>query len=130
MKYRYQILPEQQLVVEWLSGEVTLQDILEKTRILFSDPAFSSDFSGITDTRGAEAQLTKVELYAFSDMLKQSQQEGTAPWAIIATDPMLVALSQVYMRRQSVKDLITVVNTAQAAVDFIGKPTAMRYFRD
>jgi hypothetical protein len=129
MKYRYKIYPEHRMILESLSGEVTIQGILQKTRTLLEDPAYSKDFVGITDTRTGIARLTKVELYGFSDMLKQTKQEGTAPWAIIATDPILVALGQIYADRLATPSMI-VVSTVEAAAKFIDRPMALDYFKD
>ncbi len=38
MEYTYQIIPEHELVVEKITGDVTVQELAYKTQAVFSDP--------------------------------------------------------------------------------------------
>lgn len=127
MEYQFQILPEESLVIETITGEVTLEGMIAKTKALFADPRYEAGFAGIADLRGATLGMSKVELYGFATLINESDQFGEAPWAILADDPMVVALSQVLKLRIQDPSIIGVFSTVIEAARFVKKPKALEH---
>ena len=127
MEYQFNILSEESLVIETITGEITLEEMIAKTKTLFADSRYNANFAGIADLRKASLSMSKVELYGFATLINESDQFGQAPWAILADDPMVVALSQVLKLRIHDSSLIGVFSTVIEAARFVRKPKALDY---
>jgi len=130
MNYTYRILAEHKLIIEEVRGEVTVAELAKKADALFSDPNYQNDFTGLADYRGAVSRMTKVELYAFADLINQTNKFGEARWAILADDPIVVALSQLFKQRVKHAENIEVFTTAQAASLYLDNPAVLQYVSD
>lgn len=122
MKVDYKIYKEHKLIIEIISGETTIEGLADKTNKLFSDPDYDVDYVGVADYRKAVSQVTRAELYGFANFINQSDQFGKSKWAIIANDPMVVALSQVFQQRLLDQSKIGIFNSPIAAAKFIERP--------
>jgi len=130
MEYEYHIHPEHKLLIEIIRGDVTVEEMIRKTEKVFGDPAYEKSLHGVLDMRQARSKMTKVELYGFAELIDRSEQFGHAPWAVIASDPMIVALSQVFQKRIRKLHLLAVVGSVQAAARFLQKPELLDYLSD
>ena len=130
MNYTRKILKEQALIIEHISGEVTLQEMVIKTQEMFDLPDYDPTYNGVIDLRDAQAQMSKVELYGFANFLNQSEFFGHAKWAIIADDPLVVALAMIFQQRILDSNQIGIFNTVGAAANFIGKLEIHDYVED
>lgn len=128
MKFTFRIIKEHNLLIETVLGEITVDGLAEKTQAVFEHPDYSPSLCGLLDLRKASSGMTKVELYGFVAYLNQTEKFGHSKWAIIASDPIVVALSQIFQHRFS-DDLITVVGSPEAAADFLEKPVLLRYVK-
>lgn len=129
MKFSYQIIKEHKLVVEVISGKVTLEELADKANALFSEPDYDPTFTGIADYRLASAQISRAELYGFAKFINDHDQFGQAKWAVLADDPMIVAFSQIFQQRMIETDVIEVFSTPEAAAKYIGNPAALDYIK-
>lgn len=127
MKFKYQIYKEHGLIIEVVTGHVTLESLADKTKTLFADADYDSSYVGIADYRLASPQITRAEVYGFAKFINDSDQFGKSKWAIIADDPMVVALSQIFQQRLINTDVISVFATIEAAAMHVGKPVALNY---
>ncbi len=130
MDYLYRILPEHKLIVETVTGAITVEELAKKTDQLFADPLYDPTYVGIADYRGSVSRMTKVELYAFASLMNDSNMFGQAKWAIIADDPIVVALSHLFQQRVENAENVGIFSTAEAAAQFVGVPEAMNYVGD
>jgi hypothetical protein len=130
MEYTYQIIPEHQLVIEKITGEVTVEGLAQKTQTVFSDPQYVPTYNGIMDLRKATSAMTKVELYGFASLISQTEMFGQSKWAIVADDPIVVALSTIFQQRIPDQTTIGIFCTIEAAADFINKPEVLNYLSD
>ena len=130
MEYTYQIIPEHQLVVEKLRGEVTVEGLALKTQTVFSDPLYQPIYNGVMDLRKAVSHMTKVELYGFASLISETEMFGQSKWAIIANDPIVVALSQIFQHRLPDQTTIAIFCTVEAAAKFINQPALLNYLQD
>lgn len=130
MELKLQIIPQSGLVIEHISGEVTLEALMEKTKKLFSDPRYDKRYCGVADMRQAVTRMSKVELLGFANLINESDQFGHAPWAILGSDPMVVGLSQVFKLRLKDTETIGVFSTVAEAAKFVNKPELHDYLQD
>lgn len=130
MQYTYQIVPEHQLVVEKLTGEITVEELALKTQTVFSDPLYQPTYNGVMDLRKAVSRMSKVELYDFASLIGETEMFGQAKWAIIADDPIVVALTQIFQHRIPDQNTLDVFCTVEAAAKFISKPALLNYLQD
>ncbi|MGJ8640195.1 MAG: hypothetical protein ACSHYA_12470 [Opitutaceae bacterium] len=130
MKFEYQIIKEHQLIIEIVSGHVTLEGLADKTSALFQDPDFNAQYVGIADYRNASPQITRTELYGFASFLNENELFGEAKWAVIADNPMVVALTQIFQQRMVDQNLIGIFNTSEGAAKFVDRPVALNYVHD
>jgi hypothetical protein len=127
MEYTYQIIPQHELVVERLTGEITVGELVLKTQTVFSDPLYDPTYNGAMDLRKAESRMSKVELYGFASLISESEMFGQSKWAIIADDPIVVALSHIFQQRIPDQTSIEIFCTVKAAADFISRPMLSEY---
>lgn len=120
MDYVYEIVPEEGLIIETVTGEITVEEMAQKTEKVFSDPKFEPTFNGLLDLRGATSKMTKVELYGFVDFLERTGKFGESRWAVLASDPIVVALTQVFQNRLRNPDAVGVFGSPGAAAGFLG----------
>jgi hypothetical protein len=130
MEYTYQIIPEHQLVVEKLTGEVTVEELAHKTQTVFSDPLYVPTYNGAMDLRQAISRMTKVELYGFASLISETEMFGQSKWAIVADDPIVVALSHIFQHRMPDQTTIGIFCTIKAAAEFINCPELLNYLQD
>ena len=130
MDYYYKILPEHKLIVETITGPITVEEMAKKTDQMFNDPLYDPSFAFIGDFRGAISRMTKVELYAYASLLNESKMFGESKWAVIADDPIVVALSHLFQQRIEKAENIGIFSTPEAAAQFIEVPEALDYFGD
>lgn len=69
--------------------------------------------------------MSKVELYGFATLVNESDQFGQTPWAILAADPMMVALSQIFKLRIQDPSIVGVFSTVVEAARFTKKPKVL-----
>ena len=130
MQYTYQIIPELQLVIEKLTGEVTVEALAEKTQTVFSDPLYVPTYNGVMDLRQAVSRMSKVELYGFASLISETEMFGQSQWAIVANDPVVVALSHIFQHRMPDQTIIGTFSTIEAAAEFIDRPEVLNYLKD
>lgn len=130
MSFEIKIIPESKLVIEQITGEVTLQLMVEKTLQLFADPHYHISYSGIVDLRKASTKISKVELLGFANLINDSEYFGHSPWAILADDPLLVALSQTFQQRLKDPNTIGIFVTVTEAAKFISNLELLEYLHD
>lgn len=130
MVFKLQIISKEKLVIETISGEITLEEMIKKTKQLFEDPKYDPSFVGVVDLRKGITRMSKVELYGFANLINESEQFGHAPWAVLADDPMVVALSQVLKLRLKDTETISVFSTVSEAAKFVGRPCLLEYIEE
>ena len=130
MEYTYQIIPEHELVVEKITGDVTVQELAYKTQAVFSDPLYKPTYNGVMDLRQAVSRMSKVELYGFASLISETEMFGQSKWAIVADDPIVVALSQIFQQRIPDQTTLGIFCTIQAASESIERPEVLNYFKD
>ena len=127
MHYSYQIYSEQRLLIVTIQGEFTVEKLMIESQRMIEDPEFDTSYEGIVDMREATANVSKVEMLGFADIMEQTGIFSIkTKWAFITTDPVVLTLSETYKNRLNQGDDTQVFSTAEAAVDFLDKPEALK----
>ena len=123
MHYTYRLLTELRLVIEQIEGEFTVEALALETTRMFADPSYDASYTTIVDFRKAEANMSKVELLGFADLMEQTGMFGRkARWIIIAVDPLIFNLSEIFKNRLNAGDNMRIFSTVQEAADFLENP--------
>jgi hypothetical protein len=130
MRLTYKILPEHRLHLETIEGEITVEELTADSEAMFADPLFDASYDSIVDMRNATANMSKVELLGFTNIMEQSGMFGKSKWALISNDPIIVALSETFKNRLNEDKTIHVFNTVQAAAVFIQNPEVLNHLQD
>jgi len=132
MRYHYRIIKEHELIVEVITGEITIEELIRRTEHLMADPDFNPGFSGISDLRSASPCMTKVEIHGFANWIKRPGLVGVgrSKWSILANEPIILKLSHLFRRCILKDDTVGVFGTPKAAAHFIEKPQALLYLPD
>ena len=125
MKYSIQYYPEQNLVVEQVEGEITLDGLRDKTKALLADPRYKRGSNGVSDLRKAHTSMSREELREYSKFMKDSNLLEGSTWAVISHDPMVIALTQVLQKKVSDSSHIEVFGSLESAARFLGKPEVL-----
>jgi len=69
-KYHYRILHEEKLIVEYYSGEIVLENLIEFKKMLLTDPEYNPHYNLLADLRDATFLLTEYEIKGYLDYAK------------------------------------------------------------
>lgn len=131
MQHTYKILPEHRLHIETMEGEFTLAGLATTAKAMFADPRFEPKYESIADFRKAYAKMTRVEILAFSGLMRETGMfDGESKWALVASDPLVLELSEVFKNRLNDDDNMRVFTTVKAAAEFIGNPEILNHLND
>ena len=131
MQHTYKILPEHRLHIEQMVGEFTLESIATTAEEMLADPLFDASYDSIADFRKAHAKMTRVEILGFSGLMRKTGMfDGQSKWAFVASDPLVLELSEIFKNQLNENENMQVFNTIQAAADFIQNPEILNHFSD
>ena len=131
MHHTYKIFPEHRLHIEQMEGEFSLGSLATATDKMLADPSFDASYDSVVDFRNAKAQMTRVEILAYSELIKTTGLfNGESKWAIVASDPLTLELSEIFKNRTHQNDNIRVLTTIQEAVEFIQNPEILKHLTD
>lgn len=86
MKSSYIILPEKELILEVLIGEVNIENIKTHRDILYSEKKFKPSYNIILDTTDAKINFGASELMTYMKYLAASNVFATRKTAILAKE--------------------------------------------
>lgn len=69
-KYHYRILHEEKLIVEYYSGDIVLENLIEFKKILLTDPEYNPQYNLLIDLRDATFLLTEYEIKKYLEYAK------------------------------------------------------------
>lgn len=130
MDYRIQFFPEHDLVVEHISGEITLNSLHQKSQDLLGDPRYKKGLCGLIDLRKANTRMSKADLLEFAEFMNNSEAFTGSKWAILGNDPMIIALSQVFQQQMNDSSTVGVFGSIESAAQYLNKPVLMELLDD
>jgi len=126
-KYSYKILQEKELIIEYVSGEITWKDVIESKKRLIQDENYNPNFDIIDDIRDLDIHFEdKSEIQEFIDFAnKQSDFLGTRKSAVLKKSPNQFVNSEIlFSLNKSLPISFRTFSTLSAAAKWIGIPIA------
>ncbi|NIJ45121.1 hypothetical protein FHR24_001560 [Wenyingzhuangia heitensis] len=95
--YKYSILDDLSLIIEYYQGDFTLESVKELTSKIINDPKFNSNCVFIIDLRLTYIKMSKEDLYNCGVWVsKNLKLTGLARLAILTSNPEQVVASMIY----------------------------------
>jgi hypothetical protein len=116
----YRIIPERNLLIDILEGDVDLQMLKHLFFVEVSDPDFVHVHRVVSDIRNAELKTSVNELGEFIKVLSTDNREKDFKWAIITDSPHSTALSILLRDSDSFRNIVEVFSGFTAASYFLG----------
>lgn len=118
---KYKILPQYSLIIEYFSGEITLNDVLEAKKSKNSMPDFDPSFNHFIDIRQAKVNVFLSEISEIVKFQEENQQYiKKRKSAFLADSPEHTSLTMLFML--SMKNLpidFEVFSTTKAALNWL-----------
>jgi len=126
MNVRYEILPEQRLILKRCKGEFTLLDLITSSRSIWSDPRYCKTFDGIIDLSKADCGFHIDDVRGLVDFFLTHENTSIGRWAAIASSPLVTAFALIYKRGLLDRHPFEVFSTWEAACKFLDLDTPPR----
>lgn len=94
--HHYEIVPEKQRVVVHYDGAVTLDSLMEITRRVHEDPAYSPDFDGIGNLLNGVFEVNFQTVSLFADKLRQQPRHSTGHFVLVYDTPEKFGLGRMF----------------------------------
>jgi len=69
-KYQYRLLHEETLIVEYYSGDIVLENLIEFKKMLLADTEYNPQYNLLVDLRDATFLLTEYEIKKYLEYTK------------------------------------------------------------
>ncbi|MCF8380583.1 MAG: hypothetical protein K9H49_13470 [Bacteroidales bacterium] len=118
----YKILPELNLIVDYYSGPVNLNDIINLKKIEGKDPEYSPNRDVINDFIDCEFNFTYENVIKFVKYVENNQNiVGKRKVAFLTQSPHQVTLTLVYkLNAMNLPMIMETFTTLEAAMNWIG----------
>jgi len=117
--FRYAIDPGRRLVADEFVGEVDYRFILEKTRILWSDPAWNEQYSGLADLSRCSMRMTPDEIRMLFHDVVSDGRNAKGKVALIVNDPLNTALSMLFKNLSTPRYDLSLFHEWESACRFV-----------
>lgn len=118
MEFSCQFLPERRLVVLRFTGLLSLAPLLEALVQIWEHPSYHPDLDMLCDLSDAQAQAS-AESVPDVERFLQDPRAARGRRAIVIHDPVVTALTMLYVRTLPADDSIRIFSTLGAAHDYL-----------
>ena len=121
MYSKYKILQDKQIIIEFHSGVMTLEELELFTSNQIKDPFYNPDYNMLIDIRDVEVELNAEEVDKYVKyVLTHDNIHGKRKDAILTNTSIQVALASLYAGMQHLlKTQIEVFSTIESALRWI-----------
>ena len=119
MNYGHVIVPPTRIIYQVFEGAFSADQLVACTRRLWSDPAYSRLYNGITDVSCMAPGATLENLQGLTAFLKHEPQLSQGRWAVITSTPIATAGAMLYKREMAAHHPFGVFSTWEAACAFL-----------
>lgn len=118
MQFRYDFLPDRKLVILRITGLLSLGPLLEAIIGLWEHPSYHPDLDMLCDLSGAKAQASAENVPELDQFLKDPRA-ARGRRAIVIQDPIVTALTMLYMQTLPQEDSFRIFSTLAAAHEYL-----------
>jgi len=119
MSIKYKIYSETNLLVEVISGKVTLEDLKKLFMHIINNEEFSNVNKILSNILNAEIDITIQDLRAYINLLSAPGQKSEFRWAILTTDPKHTAFSMLLKADGYFSQIVGVFSTLESCLKFL-----------
>lgn len=119
MNFRYDIFPEQRIVVMRYVGNFNLRELTTAAELLWSDPRYSRSYDGLADISHASVNVAMTDFRPLVDFVRQHAQTSAGRWAAVATTPLATACGFIYQRAAASRHTFEIFSTWEGACSFL-----------
>jgi hypothetical protein len=117
----YKILPKLHCVIEYYSGELRLNDLIEYQKRVAVDEHYDASFNIISDFRESNIQAKTDDVVPFIDFVKKHRPVAKRQSAVITDTPFQFVVAELYkMHLGSLPMNVSVISTVDAAIQWVG----------
>lgn len=120
MKFRYDIFPEKRLIVQRYAGEISMQDFIICSELMWSDPKYSTGYNGIADLTQSVLKMNLLELPSLATRILGIGCVSKGRWVVLASTPVVTALAFLFQQTIQAHHSLEVFSTWEAACSFLG----------
>ncbi|MEM7673542.1 MAG: hypothetical protein AAF212_09395 [Verrucomicrobiota bacterium] len=91
MEFSFEIFPEEHLIIESFSGELTRSKMFEAFLRVWSHPAYQRTFRGLSDIGDAHFNMTLSEFRAMEEEMYRHPLKCQGKWAWVSDTPSSTA---------------------------------------
>jgi hypothetical protein len=119
----YKIYKDQNLLIDYMEGDVNLQMLIDITLTEQADPDFIYVKRILSDIRNAKLNVSVDQLNQFLGFLKSGESTPDFKWAIVTENPRSTALSLLLKNDVFFSKVIGVFSSVKAAAEFLNVVT-------
>ena len=119
MNFTYSIHPEKRAILLRYAGDFTLSELIDCSRKLWDDPAYSDEYDGIVDLSAGTLGLGIGDFRVFIDFMKSEPRVSRGRWAAVTTSPFVTACGLLYQQALASRHTFEVFSTWNAACAFL-----------
>ena len=116
----YKIYKDQNLLIDYMEGDVNLQMLIDITLTEQADPDFINVKRILSDIRNAKLNVSVDQLNQFLGFLKSGEITPDFKWAIVTENPHSTALSILLKQDEIFRKVVGVFSSVKAAAQFLG----------
>lgn len=116
----YKIYKSQNLLIDYMKGDVNLKMLVEITVAEQADPDFIFVSRILSDIRNANLNVSVDEFNQFLAFLKSDDNVTDFKWAIVTENPRSTALSILLQQDEFFRKIVGVFSNINAAAEFLG----------
>lgn len=120
----YRIIPEQNLVLEYHTGVLKVEDYIRFKKALLNDPLFKANLNHFIHHKNVIFKTTPTEISKFVDFIKTNVKSfGHRKVAILTKTPNQVVSTTLYkMMQKNTNQTVEVFSTNENALIWLGIP--------
>lgn len=122
MEHETKIFNDHNLIINTVSGEVTVDESKQEFYALFANHDYDGSMRGLCDLTNATSRLHRSEFQDLADELGERDDFGEARWAIVTNNPLLTEFAQIFQRRVGELGSIRVFSTMETAEHYLVRP--------
>jgi len=119
MEIKYKIYPEKKLLVEVISGTITLKNLKKLFKTVSSDKQFMDFDKVLTNVSQAKFKISIFEVDEYLKFVKSIVKDREVKWGIITSKPRATALSMLITIDPTFKKKTKIFSTLNACTNFL-----------
>lgn len=119
-EFSYKIVRENRIILERFNSVANLQNVMEASLAIWSDPGYNKNYNGLADLRGCKVEFGLKEIAKLFMFFANNANTAKGRLAILVDNPDATARSYLFQNKLSGILKAKVFSTTESAADFLG----------